>query len=179
MLVKEKTKKAFVSLKDKFGYSNPFQAPRVEKIVVNTGIGSVQNKDKIELIKDRLSLITGQKTAGCQASKSIASFKTREGDVIGLRVTLRGHRMYDFLEKLLHVSLPRTKDFKGISRGSVDGMGNLTIGISDHTVFPETPDEEIKNIFGFSITIVTSISNKKEAEEFLEYLGVPFKEKDL
>ncbi len=175
--IKEKKETTLLALKDKFDYSNTFEAPRVVKVVVNTGVGSVQSKDKQELIADRLGLITGQKVAPCGATKSIASFKLREGDIIGFRATLRGQRMYDFLEKLLHIALPRMKDFKGISRNSVDKMGNMTIGISEHTIFPETPDEELKNVFGLSITIVTTASGKDEAEAFLEHLGVPFKEK--
>lgn len=176
--VKEKESKTFETLKERFGYSNPLQAPRVVKVVVNTGIGSVQSKDQRDLIEDRLSTVTGRKVAHCGASKSIASFKIREGDIVGLRVTLRGRRMYDFLEKLLHIALPRTKDFKGISRDSVDEMGNITIGISEHTIFPETPDEELKNVFGFSVTILTTAGNRDEAEAFLEHLGVPFKKRD-
>ncbi|MGM0629125.1 MAG: 50S ribosomal protein L5 [Patescibacteria group bacterium] len=176
--VKEKENKTLETLKDKFGYSNPLQAPRLVKVVVNVGIGSVQSKEKLELIEDRLSTITGQKVAKCSASKSIASFKIREGDIIGYRVTMRGKRMYDFLEKLFHIALPRTKDFKGISRDSIDDMGNMTIGISDHTIFPETPDEELKNIFGFSVTMVTTSSEKEESESFLEHIGVPFKKRE-
>ena len=170
--------KTMEALKEGFGYSNLFQAPRITKVVVNIGIGSVQSKDQRELIEDRLSAITGQKVAHCGSSKSIASFKVREGDTVGFRVTLRGKRMYDFLEKLLHIALPRTKDFKGISRESVDEMGNITIGIKEHTIFPETPDEELKNIFGFSVTIVTTAGGRDEAEAFLEHIGVPFKKKE-
>ncbi|MGM0482325.1 MAG: 50S ribosomal protein L5 [Patescibacteria group bacterium] len=176
--VKEKENKTLETLKDQFGYTNPFEAPRIVKVVVNAGIGSVQSKEKQELIQDRLNKITGQKVALCGASKSIASFKVREGDIIGYRVTMRGKRMYDFLEKLFHIALPRTKDFKGLSRDSVDDMGNMTIGISDHTIFPETPDEELKNIFGFSVTIVTTSSDKAESEIFLEHIGVPFKKRE-
>jgi large subunit ribosomal protein L5 len=176
--VKEKIETTLEALKKEFGYKNFFQAPKVLKVVVNTGIGSVQNKEQRKLIEDRLSLITGQKVAYCGAKKSIASFKLREGDIIGYRVTLRGQRMHDFLEKLFHIALPRKKDFKGISRKSVDEMGNMTIGIPEHTIFPETPDEELKNVFGFSVTIVTNSSDKKEAEAFLEHLGTPFKEKE-
>ncbi len=175
--IKEKINTTLSALKDKFGYSNTLEAPRVLKVVVNTGVGSIQSKEQRALIEDRLALITGQKVASCGAAKSIASFKLREGDIIGFRVTLRGARMYDFLEKLFHVALPRMKDFKGISRGSIDKMGNLTIGIPEHTIFPETPDEELKNVFGLSITVVTTASDRDEAEALLEHLGVPFKER--
>ena len=176
--VKEKIETTLEALKEDFGYKNSFEAPKVTKVIVNTGIGSVQNKEQRKLIEDRLSIITGQKAAYCGAKKSIASFKLREGDVIGFRVTVRGQRMYDFLERLFHIALPRTKDFKGISRKSVDEMGNMTIGIPERTIFPETPDEELKNVFGFSVTVVTNASNQREAEAFFEHLGTPFKEKE-
>ncbi len=176
--VKEKEVSAPSALKEKFGYSNDLEAPRISKVTVNTGVGSIQSKDHRQLIEDRLALITGQKVAHCGASKSIASFKIREGDIIGYKVTLRGRMMYDFLEKLFHIALPRMKDFKGISRDSIDEMGNMTIGIPEHTIFPETPDEEIKNVFGMSVTIVTTSSDRGEAEAFLEHLGVPFKERE-
>lgn len=178
MQIKEKTDTTFSNLKDKFGYKNSFEAPRVSRVVVSTGVGSIQSKDHRELIEDRLTLITGQKASKCNALKSIASFKLREGDLVGFKVTLRRKRMYDFLEKLFHVALPRTKDFKGISRKCVDEMGNMTIGIKEHTIFPETPDEEMKNVFGLSVVIVTTASDKETAESFLEHLGAPLKEKD-
>lgn len=173
-MVREKAAQAFSALKDTFGYTNPEAAPRLEKIVISTGTGSITDKNKIELIQDRLTRITGQKPAPRPARKSIASFKVREGDVIGFQVTLRGKRMYDFMEKLVTVALPRMRDFRGISAGAVDEMGNLTIGVSEHTVFPETPDEEIKDVFGLSVTIVTTAKSKEEAKAYLTHLGVPF-----
>ncbi len=176
MQTKEKINSAFSNLKDKFGYKNTLQTPKVSKVVISTGVGSIQNNKELrQLIEDRLTLITGQKVSYCGALKSIASFKIREGDIIGYKVTLRGNRMYHFLDKLFNIALPRTKDFKGISRKCVDEMGNMTLGIREHTIFPETPDEEIKNVFGFSISVVTTASSKEEAESFLEYLGTPFK----
>ncbi len=177
MQVKERIQKTFETLKDTFGYTNALQAPRVNKVVVSSGIGSVHDRTKRELIEERLGRITGQKAVPRGARKSIASFKLREGDVIGYQVTLRGKRKNDFLDRLFNIALPRTKDFQGISRDSVDDMGNLTIGVSEHTIFPETPDEELRNVFGLSITVVTTARTREEAEAFLEHIGVPFKKK--
>ncbi|GMU73998.1 MAG: 50S ribosomal protein L5 [Candidatus Campbellbacteria bacterium] len=173
--VKEKQKKAYAELKEALHLKNVMALPKLEKVVVSVGIGSVKDKNKIEVIQDRLEKITGQKSVGRVAKKSIASFKLREGQTIGYQTTLRGQRMYDFLDRLFNIALARTRDFRGIDRKSVDPMGNLTIGIKEHTIFPETADEEARDVFGFAITIVTSARNKKDAETYLEYLGVPFK----
>lgn len=166
--LKTKTKKVS-------GYKNPMQAPKIQKVVVSVGVGSLKDKNKIKLIEDRLIKITGQKAAPRGAKISIANFKSREGDVVGYQVTLRGARMYDFLEKLIHIALPRTKDFRGISRDSADEMGNYTLGIKESTIFPECADEELKDVFGLAITIVTTAKSKTEAQAFLEHLGFPFK----
>jgi large subunit ribosomal protein L5 len=176
--VKEKINKAFESLKGDFGYTNLFQTPKVVKVVVSTGVGSITDKAKIELIPDRLAKITGQRPSGRQAKKSIATFKLREGQTIGYQVTLRGPRMYAFLDRLFTVALPRTRDFRGLSRNGIDAMGNYTMGIKEHTIFPETSNEELKDVFGMAITIVTTAKDKKEAEKFLEYIGVPFKKEE-
>ncbi|MDQ3089998.1 MAG: 50S ribosomal protein L5 [bacterium] len=173
--LKTKINKSFETLKATEGYKNKMQAPRLLKVIVSTGVGSLKDKNKIKVIEDRLKKITGQKPAARGAKVSIANFKSREGDVVGYQVTLRGPRMYDFLEKLIHISLPRTKDFRGISRDSADEMGNYTLGIKEHTIFPETADEELKDVFGLAITVVTTAKSKKEAQAFLEYLGFPFK----
>lgn len=169
----------FDSLKGEFGYKNVNQAPKVEKIVVSVGTGRVDDKAKIRLIQDRLALITGQKAAPRQARKSIASFKLREGDVIGYQVTLRGKRMMDFLNKLIHVAIPQTRDFRGLKFSSIDEMGNYTLGIKENTIFPETADEELKDVFGMSITIVTTAKDKKEAEAFLRHIGMPLKKREV
>lgn len=169
------TKELFIKLKDKFGYTNLMQSPKIEKVIVTTGVGSISDKKKIDLIKDRLARITGQKPAATVAKKSIAAFKLREGNVIGYKVTLRGARMHQFLDKLIHVSLPRTRDFRGLKIAAIDSMGNYTIGIKEHTIFPETSDEELKNVFGFGITIVTSANTKEEAESLLKEIGLPLK----
>lgn len=153
------------------------QVPRLLKAVVSVGTGSQIKKDskKNDFITDRLSKITGQKASPRPAKKAVATFKTRKGDILGAMVTLRGTRMNLFLDKFLNVALPRTKDFKGISRNAVDQMGNLTIGIKEHSIFPETADEDLKDVFGLAITIVTTAKNKEEATAFFEYLGIPFK----
>jgi len=166
--IKEKQQKAFDALKGTFGYSNKMQSPAIIKAVVNTGVGSTKDKQKIELVPDRLAKITGQKPSPRGAKKSIATFKLRQGDTIGHTVTLRGARMNAFLDKLINVAIPRTRDFKGISRNAIDEMGNLTIGIKEHTIFPETSDEELKDVFGLSVTLVTNIHDRKEAEAFFK-----------
>ena len=179
-LVFEKMKKTSGALSSEFHYKNAIAAPKLKKIVLNVGTGTAIKKDKNknELIADRLAKITGQKPAMRGAKKSIASFKIRLGDPIGIVATLRGKRMYAFLEKLINVALPRTKDFRGISRKAVDNVGNLTIGIKEHTIFPETADEDIKDVFGLSITLVSTAKNKEEGLAFYELLGIPFKKED-
>jgi len=175
--VKEKEQKTFEALKEQFGYTNFFTAPKIVKIVVSSGTGKVSRTDKKrnDFIADRLAKITGQKPAPRGAKKSIASFKVREGDPIGFAVTLRGGRMYEFLDKVLNIALPRVRDFRGLSLGAVDDMGNYTIGIKEHTIFPETSDEELKDVFGLAITIVTTAKTQKEALAFFKNLGFPFK----
>jgi large subunit ribosomal protein L5 len=175
--IKQKEKKVFNLLKDKYHYKNLMAAPKIVKVVVATGTGTgiKKDKDRNNFVIDRLSKVTGQKPALRGAKKSIASFKVRQGDPIGVMVTLRGARMYGFLDKLINVAIPRTKDFRGIARKSVDDVGNLTISLKEHTIFPETGDEELKDIFGLAITIVTTAKNKIEATNFFEILGIPFK----
>ena len=168
--------KTFEALKSEFGYANVMQAPKVSKIIVSTGVGSQKDKKKIELIVERLTRITGQAPVVRTAKKSIANFKSRAGDVAGYQVTLRGARMQSFLDKLVHIVLPRFKDFRGIKPSAIDEMGNISIGLKEHTVFPETSDEDSKDIFGLAVTIVTTAKSKKEAEAFLRYLGLPLQE---
>ena len=174
-ITKEKQQTAFEALKGRFGYTSTMQAPKIEKVVVSSGVGKKRDAKTVELIEDRLAKITGQKVSTRAARMSIASFKVREGDTVGLSVTLRGARMYDFLDKLIHIALPRTRDFRGLSPKAVDDMGNLTIGIKEHTIFPETSDEDVKDVFGLAITIVTNCKSREEAEAFFNHLGVPFK----
>ena len=172
-ITKQRQQEAFKSLSEKFGYTSPMQAPRIQKVVVSSGVGKKRDKKVIEFISNRLAKITGQKPAPRSAKISIASFKVREGDTVGLQVTLRGARMYDFIDKLIHVALPRTRDFRGLSPKAIDAMGNMTIGIKEHTIFPETSDEAVKDVFGFAITIVTGAKSKPEAEAFLRLIGMP------
>jgi large subunit ribosomal protein L5 len=170
---KEKVQDAFSALKGELGYVNTMQAPRLVKAVVSIGTGKISDKAKLKTIEDRLARITGQKTSPRPAKKSIASFKLREGDIIGYQVTMRGPRMYSFLDKLIHVALPQTKDFRGVRTSAIDDMGNITIGIKEHTIFPETGDEDVRDIFSFAITIVTTAKTKKEAEAFFRHIGIP------
>ena len=173
--IKSKTKKAYDALKGEFGYKNPMQAPKIEKVVISSGVGSIKDKKKIELVEDRLSKITGQKPVRKGAKQSVAAFKVREGDTVGMQVTLRGQRMYDFLDRLVNIALPRTKDFRGVSLSGVDEMGNYTFGIRENTIFPESSDEDLKDVFGLAVTVVTNVTNPKETKAFLTYLGFPFK----
>ena len=177
MTVKEKSQKSYDSLKGKFAYKNVMAAPRLKKIVVASGTGSSMKKDnkRNDLVADRLAKITGQKPALRGAKQSIATFKIRQGDPVGISVTLRGPRMYAFLEKFFNIAIPRTKDFRGYDSKSVDDIGNLTLSVKEHTIFPETADEDIKDVFGLAVTIVTSAKTKPEGTAFFELIGVPFK----
>jgi large subunit ribosomal protein L5 len=178
--VKEKELEAFEKMKSNFHYKNALAAPKIKKVVVNTGTGTPMKKDKNknDATALRLAKITGQKGAFRGAKQSISSFKVRQGDPIGIVVTMRGKRMYAFLEKLINVAIPRTKDFRGINRTAVDNIGNLTIGIKEHTIFPETADEDIRDVFGMSITLVSTAKDKKEGTAFFEILGIPFKKEE-
>lgn len=169
-------KKTFEALKGEFGFTNVMQAPKVTKITISTGVGSIKDKKRLEFILGRLIKITGQQPSIRTSRKSIATFKVRAGDTAGYQVTLRGARMQSFLDKLVHIVLPRVKDFRGIKPTAIDEMGNITIGIKEHTVFPETSDEDAKDVFGIAATIVTTAKNKKEAEAFLRYIGIPLQE---
>lgn len=168
-------KTTFDALKKAFDYKNVNQAPTIEKVVVSVGTGKIDDKQKIALIQDRLAKITGQKAAPRPAKQSIASFKLREGDIVGYQVTLRGERMIHFLDKLIHVAIPQTRDFRGLKPTSIDEMGNFTIGIKDNTIFPETADEELKDVFGLSVTLVTTAKTKPEADALLRHIGLPLK----
>lgn len=173
--VKEKQNNAFETLKAEFGYKNKMQSPRLVKVVVSSGVGKQRaDSRKMELIAKRISDITGQKASERPAKKSIASFKVREGQLSGYQVTIRGNRMYGFLDKLINVALPRTRDFRGLSP-KVDAMGNYTIGIKENTIFPETADQDIKDVFGLAITIVTTSKKPTETQAFLRHLGFPLK----
>jgi large subunit ribosomal protein L5 len=175
MLSKQRQQTAYDALSESQGYKNTMRAPRIEKVVISSGTGKAKDKNRNALVADRLARITGQKASERPARVSIAQFKMRAGDIIGYQVTLRGSRMFDFIDKLIHIALPRTRDFRGINESAVDEMGNLTIGIREHTIFPETSDEDLKDVFGLAVTIVTSAKSKEEALAFFRHLGVPFK----
>jgi large subunit ribosomal protein L5 len=166
-------KTAFVALKDTFGYTNVMQAPKLTKVVVSVGTGRVQDKQREAMIRDRLARITGQKPSPRPAKKSIASFKLREGEIIGYQVTLRGTRMNHFVDKLINIAIPQTRDFRGLKTTAIDEMGNITLGIKENTIFPECADEEIKDVFSLAITLVTTAKTKAEAEAYFRHLGLP------
>ena len=176
--LKEKFKRALPELKKGLGLSNDLAVPRILKVVVSTGIGSIkEEKKKTEVVPDRLAKITGQKPVATLAKQAIAGFKTREGQTLGYMVTLRSRRMWDFLDRLFNVALPRQRDFRGLDPKAVDQMGNLTIGIKEHTAFPETSDEDLRDVFGLAVTIVTGAKNRTSARLLFDALGFPFKKK--
>lgn len=174
MITKEKQQSAFDTLKEKFGYTNHMASPKLMKIVVSTGVGKA-DKVRKQVVQDRLARITGQKPVARAAKQSIAQFKVREGDIVGYQVTLRGTRMYEFLDKLVHIALPRTRDFRGLNAGAIDKMGNITLGLREHTIFPETAEEDLKDVFGIAITLVSTAKGKEQAEAFYRHLGLPLK----
>ena len=160
----------------KFEYKNKMQVPRVEKIVVNMGVGEAKDNVKIlESALNDLQLICGQKPIVCRAKKSISNFKLRENMPIGCKVTLRRNRMYDFMDKLLNVALPRVRDFRGVSEKSFDGKGNYTLGLKEHLIFPEIEYDKIDKIRGMDIIFVTTAKTDEEAKELLTLLGMPFR----
>ena len=175
MISEQKQKSAFDTLKGEFSYPNTMAAPKLVKIVVSSGVGKAKDKARNALVEKKLALITGQKPAARAAKKSIAAFKSREGDIVGFQVTLRGQRMYEFLDKLVHIALPRTRDFRGLAKTSIDEMGNYTIGIKENSIFPETSEEDLKDVFGLAITFVTTAKTKPEAEAFLRHLDLPMR----
>lgn len=179
LTVKEKQNKAYKELKGRFGYNNPLSVPKITKVVISSSTGSSKDKNRGKLVSDGLTKITGQKTAPRGAKRSIAAFKLRQGDKIGAMVTLRGERMYAFLDKLINIALPRMRDFRGLEKKGIDEIGNYTIGIREHIIFPETSNEDLKDVFGMSITIVTTAKNRDEAAALLELIGIPFKKEKI
>ena len=160
----------------RFQYKSIMEVPRIEKVVINMGVGDAKDNSKIlDAAVNDLSLIVGQKPVITKAKKSVASFKVREGMSIGCMVTLRGEQMYDFVDKLYNIALPRVRDFRGISPKSFDGRGNYTIGIKEQLVFPEIDYSKVEKIRGMDITIVTTAKTDEEARELLRLLGMPFK----
>lgn len=162
-------------LQKKFGIKNAFSVPRIEKAIINVGVGeAVTNKKAVAHVQEQLERIAGQKTIVTKARKSIATYKIRKGQPIGVKVTLRGQRMYYFIEKLVRVVLPRLRDFRGIKDSSVDQHGNLNIGFTEQTIFPEIEYDKIDKIRGLEVTIVTSSKNKEHGKELFSMLGIPF-----
>jgi large subunit ribosomal protein L5 len=162
-------------LKEKYNYKNVMMLPKVEKVVLNMGVGTaIQDKKKLELALKELTAIAGQKAVKTKAKRSIASFKLREGMEIGCKVTLRGNRMYEFLERLVYISLPSVKDFKGIKSNGFDGRGNYSLGIIEHLIFPEIEYDKIEEIKGLNISVVTTAKTDEEAKSLLETLDFPF-----
>ncbi len=179
------TKKAIEALTKKFSYKSPMAVPKIDKVVINTGLGRVmtartssEQEKAMDVIAKDLAAITGQKPAVTKAKKSIAGFKLRQGMITGAKITLRGIRMYDFIDRLVHIALPRSRDFRGLSLSSVDESGNLTIGVKEHIFFPEISIERIKQSFGLEITIVTTAKTKEEGIELFRQLGFPFQKQD-
>lgn len=164
------------ALKEQFKYENAHQIPMLNKVVINMGVGEASHNSKLaETIVKQLTKISGQRAVATKAKKSIASFKLREGSPVGCMVTLRGERMYDFLQKLICVVLPRIRDFRGISPKSFDGRGNYTLGLKEQSLFPEISYEEIDTVLGMNISIITTANTDEEARALLKELGMPFK----
>ena len=163
------------ALVSKFNYKSVMQVPKIEKIVLNMGVGdAVQNAKALDNAVEELSIITGQKPVVTRAKKSIAGFRLREGMPIGAKVTLRGERMYEFLDKLISVSLPRVRDFRGISKKAFDGRGNYTLGVKEQLIFPEIDYDKVSKVRGMDIVIVTTANTDEEARELLTQIGMPF-----
>ena len=175
--LKHKYKEEIIKqLMDEFGYKNVNQVPKLEKVVLNMGLGeALQNPKVIEGAQSDLTAITGQKPVVTKARKSIATFKLREGNSIGCRVTLRGNQMYEFLERLINIALPRVRDFRGISRKAFDGHGNYSLGIKVQIIFPEIDYDKVDKVRGLNITVVTTAQTDDESRALLTHLGMPFR----
>ena len=175
-LLTQYRKKITPELQAKFGIKNPMAVPKVEKVVINVGIGKVAKDDKfIEKVVRDLGLLSGQKPIFRKAKKSISGFKSREGMNMGLMVTLRGKRMYDFISRLIFVALPRSKDFRGIDSKNFDKNGNLNLGVKEHSIFPEIHYESLKDIFSLQVTVVTTAKAREQGIELLKLFGFPIK----
>lgn len=162
-------------IQDQFGIKNPMAVPKIDKVVLNMGVGeAIQNAKVLDAAVEELTQITGQKPVITKAKKSIASFKLREGQSIGTRVTLRGEKMYEFLDRLINIALPRVRDFRGVPTKSFDGRGNYTLGIRDHLIFPEIDVAKVEKAKGMNITIVTTAKTDEQARFLLKEMGMPF-----
>ncbi len=181
MRLKDQYKKEIAKkLQEKYSYSNVFEIPKISKVVINVGMGR-HSKEKlyIDNVVNSLTAIAGQKPVLTKAKKSISSFKIRQGMIVGACVTLRGQRMYDFLEKLVNATFPRVRDFRGISENNVDRSGNLNIGFKEHVCFTEIKDGQVDNIFGLEVTIVSTAKNHEEGFELFKLFGFPFKKEEV
>ncbi|NIK12944.1 50S ribosomal protein L5 [Alkalibacillus sp. S2W] len=176
-LKKQYKEEVVPSLMNKFEYDSVMQAPEIEKIVINMGVGdAVQNSKALDNAVEELELISGQKPVITKAKKSIAGFRLRQGNPIGAKVTLRGERMYEFLHKLIAVSLPRVRDFRGISSKAFDGRGNYTLGVKEQLIFPEINYDKVNKVRGMDIVIVTTADSDEESRELLSQFGMPFRQ---
>lgn len=162
------------ALRKERGYANAMQVPRLDKIVVNVGVGTDVDRDALKAVTEDMSRITGQRPVVTKARKSISNFKLREGMSIGAKVTLRGDRMYEFLDRLLNVALPRIRDFRGVPNKSFDGSGNYSLGLKEQSIFPEINPDQVKRVQGMDITMVTTAATDEEARDLLRLLGMPF-----
>ena len=162
----------------KFNYKNVNQVPKLVKITINSGLGDVKDNSKsIQLAQEELKIISGQKPVLTQAKKSVANFKIREGQSVGMKVTLRGTRMYEFFDKFVSIALPRVRDFRGVSKKSFDGRGNYSMGVKEQLIFPEISYDQVEKVRGFDICITTTANTDEEARELLAMLGMPFENK--
>lgn len=174
-ILKDKYRKEVVPALQATGkYPSPMDVPRLDKVVVNMAVNALVDRDTLKLVADDLAKITGQRPAIRKATKSISNFKLREGMPIGAKATLRGNRMYEFVERLIHATLPRIRDFRGVSPKSFDGRGNYTLGLKEQTLFPEIESDKVKRVQGMDITIVTTAKTDADAKELLKLLGLPF-----
>ena len=175
--LQEKYRKTVIpALQKTFGIENVMAVPKIEKVIVNTGIGRIAKEDKTtERIEKDLTIIVGQKPVFKKAKKSISGFKLREGMNVGISVTLRGKRMYDFMDRLIAIALPRSRDFRGIEAKNFDKMGNLNLGIKESSIFPEINYENVKDVFGLEVTVVTTAKNRERGIELLKQIGFPIK----
>ena len=175
--VKEKYEKEVVPfLMKKFGYKSVMECPRLVKIVINTGLGDIKDNAKsIQMTENEIKLISGQKPILTKAKKSVANFKVREGQTVGIKVTLRGERMYNFYDKFISIALPRLRDFRGVSDTAFDGRGNYSVGLKEQLIFPEITYDQVEKIRGMDVCIVTTAETDEEARELLRALGMPFK----
>jgi large subunit ribosomal protein L5 len=177
-LLDEYKNRVVPALREKHGYKNIHEVPKITKVVVNSSIGAgADSKETLEIAKSEIAMITGQRPIATLSKKSIANFKLRKGQAIGAKVTLRGRMMYEFLQRLIKMSLPRIRDFRGVSTKAFDGNGNYTLGVSDQSIFPEIELDKIKRNIGFDITIVTTARSNDEAKSLLSELGMPFADK--